>query len=617
MRRDVVVILGITIVVIVSVLVLAPQLSRIDFAGARDTHSIPVSVSDEDRQPLAEPSVRPPKRKEQFVNVTGTLCYSEWGNRIAGNAHLEWEVRGMLFASDVERVDSDGVIDLSFKRPPFPFRVLVYGLQLEPSSGWRSEIINAPQVDVGEVRVDVHIKPVLLSFVRHYGQTRPDGGVTIWSLEGGDPKYVANEGDAITPGSYLIRYTNVIPTWYHVVELGSEGIEVHLPREGGPRVGDIEVALMPPVEGPPTEALVIVHAHEPYGFKRRMGASTTGTTGETSFRGLPRGRYTVTVDYGDAPLPLNAERTFSTDVEISGPGEERLEFGGYALGEVSVRMTLRGEPLVDRTVSVQGSGGPFEEWPFNESATTDGVGVASFGLLKWGQADVVLDDNWRSSVPVAGTSDVDNMVSIDLQPEGTGNLRGRLNGASGVNLAPGLSLVLSHDETGEQRQLDWDKDLRFAMMGLPLGHYQLRAEWRTSGEWYFERFKTLNWHFRVSDQEALTLNFEVAYGGVRADVTPFLDPRIEQKYEIEVVLYSLQEKRVGWLRLRPDDVDEFCEELAPGRYALLVSSVDRSFNVRRIAWATVNVVASETVPVEWKILAEDDPWPQELPVAPR
>lgn len=618
MRRDVITILAITAIVVVATLVVAPQLSQIEFGKSEPANSIPIAPQREEHKPLAEPSDLRNKPKKQFVHVKGTLTYEEWGCPVSGSVHLEWEIGTQSFTSSSAAVASDGIIDLQFDRPPFPFRVVVSNSRYQPTDTWESATFDANTVNLGEVRIDVEVPPVLLKFSRHYGETRPDGHVKIYSVATDPPTFVADEGDSIAPGRYLVRYTGVTPTWYKEVEVGSDFTTVELPIQGDYFGAHVQVVLHPPIEAPPMRAVVSLHALEPYGFRRRVERDTTNRTGEMFIPWVAKGRYIVTVDYGDPMLSRDTilspnEKTVQTaEVEVLEPGTQCVEFDGYVLGDVSVLVTRRGEPVRGHEVSVSGSG-DYAARPFRRKATTDDDGLASFGVLKWETARIEISNNWRSHVGVPGTRESANAVHVELQPEGTGNLSARLKVAEGVNIRKGLSLTLTHDETGESRRIKSSAGDQFSLQGLPLGHYHLRAEWRTSPVWYAERFQTMNWHFRIDSPELLELQFSIAHGAAEADISPFVDPRHEPKYETRLSLYSYQESQTGWLHLSPSEAEEFCRRLAPGRYALLVSTIHATDVFRRVAYAIVEVEAGQTTRVSWKVLPGLETWPDEVP----
>jgi len=611
MRRDIITILAITVVVIASTLLIGPQISRIQFGVSEPTKSIPIPISDDKRRPLADGSQHDVQANKD-VSVVGTIVDADWGARIGGSVTLEYELGESTYSLPPKHVGSDGEIDVKLPSPAVPFRVVVYDRELGLDSGWTSDVVRSNDVDLGEVRIPVSQKPVLLRFSRHYGETIPDGFVNIWNLATDPPTLVAKEAEPIPPGRYLVRYTKVIPTWYQEVEFGKDGTTVRLPPQLDLEYSSIDVALIPAIEAFPITTHVRVEALEEYGFRREVRSGRTSSDGTVSFGLLPPGRYEVSADFAEVSGDDNSGETESKVVELGKSETQRVEFAAYTSGSVSAQVTKCGVPVQDRAVNLCRKAGGSKQAPRQMVRITDDNGMAYFGVLPWEQAEFRLENNWRESNPIPPTRGTTNHVLVELQPPGTGHLSGRLKAVGGVEMRGKLSLTLTHDETGESRTVEADDAHRFEMVGLPFGHYHLRAEWRLSSNWKEGRLRSLNWFFRVQRQEPLEPEFQVNYGTISGSVEPFLDRRMKPEYKAFVWIYSYQEKDVGWYMVRHQGGVLVEEDLAPGRYVVLVCR-----GWEPAAYTELVVEGGATVKASWKFFSNGETLPEDVPEAPR
>jgi len=620
MRRDIISILVITAIVVTATLLIGP-LSRQKLApGYRVSDSIPIEA--DGRGPLAEPSRRPSGNaapidirenlNPPLVTVRGQVIDEEWGVGAPAYVGLCWSTYGRNQYSDFRATQDDGTFHNNFELLFVNYQVVVCNSPDFPERGVKSRIYGGDEsdIDVGELRIATTRKPRLLTFKgsKSVGYER---ALEVWKIEGDTRQMIARGHQTFPPGKYVLRLIAGDRAWYKEIDCSKGPVEI---EAGYPdRSAAAASTIVAKIGGSPNVGIlngdIKIERKDPFEFWTVTRAGRVfDSPGTLTCGPLPAGTYRVTVSYpspyvagrlvGELPVPFEL---------VLGTGEKStFHFEPFRYGDIHARVTRRGQPVPNYELAmyqdIAYSGRP--EW---KTATTDEAGLAHFGAMEWMAGVFLVQNNWkREHIVTAGQTDT-NVIWIELEPEGTVRLSGRLQAVPPSEFE-GRPVIGLESKSGDLPiRLDCDDDNGFDISGVPTGTYVMEVGWRSSTHVKQPLNKSI-YTLDLSEPGRVERVFEIGFGAFSAGFEELAGVDWAQS---TAYVKSLDDPNAEWRVMLPAGGVLESGRVPAGRYLIAL------MNLRRIrAYAEIEIRNVEKTEVEWNELLNPKDWPKHFPEPP-
>ncbi|MCB9933120.1 MAG: carboxypeptidase regulatory-like domain-containing protein [Planctomycetes bacterium] len=600
MRRELAVILGITVLVVALVLLLGPFFSQIRRGVPKRTNSIGILPSDPqgrtgaptEKTEAPEISVRLRARfrdavTDEPVRVIVTFVGAEWTKAMEPSSVVTGQ---------------DGFLDAVFSvlKTSCEMRVEAFDEQrYSPQS--RTIVAPGGTLDLGVVELDP--KP-WLQILANDGKQLPN-----WEV------YAVRDGIAEGPCTYT--GSAGAKKWVAVVlpegARQRSGLASHfIEFESAPGLKKLILPEPPPVvlESLPFTAVTKngfvvervayeLYAVGPYGLEFRLAEGQLYRPAPLPVR-LSAGSYRILL------RRLDGEQWTTQLLQVeSGADPNTLQFVLPDAPGAKVRITRSGVPVVGLQVTLGG------DWPWmfplrpGEGVLTNQAGEAYFSRLEPGRyrlrgvgprlAPLVVD------VDEGRVTEVD----FDLDERRGSVVRGRFSCRERYWKSKPRWICFVDASTAEEVGMDEvvDVPLRedgtFELLDVPPGEYFIYVEKRAI-DWHLER----RWSLSVSPERDYDVDLQFPLFSLRASwpVPTEGDPGI---------IYLRLLEADGYWNGKACGDDAYWDALFPGKYVAFARVNEGSW-----AYSRINLTESDCKSVEWVFLDSLDDWPDDLPPPP-
>lgn len=542
-----------------------------------------------------KPNVAPTGGTEPTVDrihVKGRVFDAEWGVPVPASVCLTWNYGSVRFNSEEQPTQPDGTIDLYFEVPPAMFSVHV--------ADWHTERLWEGEIDLGDVRIKAEPRPQLLKIISE-GDDPPDWRkISIWTLEEG--KAGKQTSCVAPPGLYLVRDGNTKPARYWEVDTTPGPVTLTLPAPPPPGTSSINVRIKKEFESPMLPAKVRLVSLEPYGFESGCGVARFENQGDHVFGELRNGTYEVRFECTKSNRELSDGGPPPLRLEVTERSSQEVEFSAYTFGNITLRMTRRGQPVENLPVTFFYESSSY--WGDHAAFVTGQHGTAEVGPFPgqyssrtYGYFQV--PGNWVRVFDLKAVSGDQNIMEIELVPPGTSVLRVRgkedTEQHSTVWVRSRNSYTYHHAEV--------DDSGNAVIEGLPVGCYQIGI--------YTHSFRT----YREKTLDVLAPGDHlVELNSARGQIWGMssIDDDLEQPDRYgRKVYHRLLEPYETWRGFKPLRDRFVLNELPVGRYLLALTAGKRIW-----AYSIVDLQPGNSHRVRWTRLDSQHRWPAHLSMPP-